>query len=228
MVLAMNIYAVIKEMVQISQQVTFVHFLNSHEAWAHESAQRQVCVDTHRALGFRCATTDKWTLSKWLISSLIISNHVTSNLISKCLLLLSLRLIFCPISCVFACLFLFLSQALELLQGLLQPVWLDSSCPLPFVHHSPHAQCTRLFALAGWGIGSSKLLDWISPLSAKVLFTLTKPKHFKIIRVHGLVSTNWCIYVCFADLRVLASMLWCFGRSWRHWSGLWCSSFTWC
>lgn len=219
MVLAMNIYAVIKEMVQISQQVTFVPELT----WGVRS-----WISSVPALWFRCATTDKWTLSKCLISSLVIWNHVTSNPICKCLLLLSSRLNFCPISRVFAYLFLFLSQALELLQGLLQPVWLVGSCPLSFVRHSPHAQCTRLFALAGWGIGNSKLLDWISPLSAKVLFTLTKPQRFKIIWVHGVVLTNWRIYVCFADLRVLASMLLCFGRSWGHWSGLWCSSFTWC
>lgn len=50
MVLVMNVYAIAKEVVQISQQV-LICVTTSHDACAHKSVQHQVCVDT---LAIRC------------------------------------------------------------------------------------------------------------------------------------------------------------------------------
>lgn len=59
--------------------------------------------------------------------------------------------------------------AFEILQGPLQSVGLVFSYPLSVLHHSCHAQCGRLFALAGRSDGSFEFLGWTSSLSAEVL-----------------------------------------------------------
>lgn len=64
-------------------------------------------------------------------------------------------------------------KALELLQGLFQPVWLVFSHPLSSVRHSHHAKCRRFFTLASRGTSSFKLLGWIPLVSPEVLFSLT-------------------------------------------------------
>lgn len=61
--------------------------------------------------------------------------------------------------------------AFEILHGPFQSVGLVLSYPLSFLHHSLHAQCRRLFTLAGRGDGGLEFLDWTSPVSAEVLST---------------------------------------------------------
>lgn len=112
-------------------------------------------------------------------------------------MLLMSRVMFCPVSLYF-CWFFFSChlKALELLQGLFQPVWLEFSHPLSSVHHSHHAQCRRFFTMASRCIGSFEFLDWISPLPAKVLFSLNlvalfQKNVFFFFFFYSVVASNW-------------------------------------
>lgn len=82
----------------------------------------------------------------------------------------------------------FYVKALELLQGLFQPLWLVLSHLLSPVHHPSHVQCRGVFTLASRGNCRFKLLDWISPLSPEVLVT----SHFSAMSF----SCYWPIDMC--------------------------------
>lgn len=90
-------------------------------------------------------------------------------------------------------LFFFHVKALELLQGLFQPLWLVLSHLLSPVHHPSHVQCRGFFTLASRGNCSFKLLDWISPLSPEVLFGLSYMSHFSVM---SFSQTHWYVLFC--------------------------------
>lgn len=62
--------------------------------------------------------------------------------------------------------------AAEILQGLFQSVGLVCSYLLSYLHHSRHAQCGKLFTMAGRSDGGFAVLDRTSHVSAEVLSSL--------------------------------------------------------
>lgn len=65
--------------------------------------------------------------------------------------------------------------ASEILQGLFQSDGLDCSYPLSFLHRSHHAQCGKLFSLAGGSDGGFAVLGRASHVPAEVLSSLDFP-----------------------------------------------------
>lgn len=111
MVLVMNLYAIVKELVQISQQV-----------------------------GPRPGNVISYDM--------ILCGWFVFMLLSLCFI------------------------ASEILQGLFQSDGLECSYLLSVLHHSRHAQCRKLFTMAGRSDGGFARLDWTSHVSPEVLSSL--------------------------------------------------------
>lgn len=208
MVLVMNVYCIAKEVVQISQQVLLTSVITTHKACAHKSGLCDTSSQYMNMFRLRFSgslrryhhkVTFRFYYSIIAIRITSASHYMFSNMPVKCIscimhwwlriwtfvceILSHIYKVVCLSAYFVFQLFLcfFHVKALELLQGLFQPVWLDLSYLLSPVHHPGHVQCRGFFTLASRGNCSFKLLDWISPLSPEVLIDLLYISHFGLI-----------------------------------------------
>lgn len=141
LVFFMNIYAIIKELVQISQQVTSLRHQNS----------TQILKRSEKLSHYVTLLSQQFA-------------HGMSELLQKSIMTYCHFLLVCSCS-------LFALEARQLLLGLLQCLGLVFGSLVAAVRCSPHAQCGRHLSLAGRSNRRPTLLDGISSLHAKVFTT---------------------------------------------------------